>query len=88
MDCSKEDGKGRWIEMAWIERSASAVATLNAAWDRVTTLAHARWSAQSTVEYALVGALVVIAAAGALTILGGELNTVFTRISETLRTPH
>jgi Flp pilus assembly pilin Flp len=41
---------------------------------------------QSTVEYALVGALVVIAAAGALTLLGGELSTVFTRISDTLRT--
>jgi Flp pilus assembly pilin Flp len=40
--------------------------------------------AQSTVEYALVGALVVIAAAGALTILGSELNTVFTNISKTL----
>ncbi len=40
--------------------------------------------AQSTVEYALVGALVVIAAAGALTMLGGELTTVFTNISRTL----
>jgi Flp pilus assembly pilin Flp len=40
--------------------------------------------AQSTVEYALVGALVVIAAAGALTILGGELTTVFNNISKTL----
>ena len=39
---------------------------------------------QSTVEYALVGALVVIAAAGALTLLGGEINTVFTRITTTL----
>ena len=45
-----------------------------------------RWAyrAQSTVEYALVGALVVIAAAGALTILGGELTNVFTSISKTL----
>ena len=41
-------------------------------------------SAQSTVEYALVGALVVIAAAGALTMLGGELTSVFTNISKTL----
>ena len=41
---------------------------------------------QSTVEYALVGALVVIAAAGALTLLGGELTTVFTNISKTLGT--
>ena len=41
---------------------------------------------QSTVEYALVGALVVIAAAGALTLLGGEITTVFTRIRDTLST--
>jgi Flp pilus assembly pilin Flp len=45
-----------------------------------------RSAGQSTVEYALVGALVVIAAAGALTLLGGELSTVFTHISDTLRT--
>ncbi len=42
--------------------------------------------AQSTVEYALVAALVVIAAAGALTVLGGQLNSVFTSISNTLHT--
>ena len=42
--------------------------------------------AQSTVEYALVGALVVIAAAGALSLLGGQLNTVFTSITNTLKT--
>ena len=41
-------------------------------------------AAQSTVEYALVGAVVVIAAAGALTVLGGELTTVFSNISKTL----
>ena len=45
-----------------------------------------RGSGQSTVEYALVGALVVIAAAGALSLLGTELSTVFTNISNTLRT--
>jgi Flp pilus assembly pilin Flp len=44
----------------------------------------ARDTAQSTVEYALVGALVVIAAAGALTLLGTELSTVFTNIGNTL----
>ena len=42
-------------------------------------------AAQSTVEYALVGALVVIAAAGALTLLGGQLTMVFTHISDTLK---
>jgi pilus assembly protein Flp/PilA len=44
-----------------------------------------RSNAQSTVEYALVGALVVIAAAGALTLLGTELSGVFTNISNTLK---
>jgi Flp pilus assembly pilin Flp len=45
-----------------------------------------RVAAQSTVEYALVGALVVIAAAGTLALLGGELSSVFTRITTTLQT--
>ena len=40
--------------------------------------------AQSTVEYALVGALVVIAAATALTVLGDQVTNVFTGISKTL----
>jgi Flp pilus assembly pilin Flp len=40
--------------------------------------------AQSTVEYALVGALVVIAAAGALTLLGDQVTAVFTRITSAL----
>jgi len=63
----------------------------------VTTVIARRWglhgrardgrlTAQSTVEYALVGALVVIAAAGALTLLGTELQTVFNNISSTLKT--
>ena len=59
-------------------------------WRVATVMPSGPWRraahAQSTVEYALVGALVVIAAAGALTILGTELGTVFTNISNTLRT--
>ena len=43
-------------------------------------------AAQSTVEYALVGALVVIAAAAALTVLGGDIKMVFNHISDTLKT--
>lgn len=43
-------------------------------------------AAQSTVEYALVGALVVIAAAAALTVLGGDIKMVFSHISDTLKT--
>ena len=42
------------------------------------------WFGQSTVEYALVGALVVIAAAGAMTLLGGEVGSVFSKIANTL----
>ena len=39
---------------------------------------------QSTVEYALVGALVVIAAAGAMSVLGTEITSVFTKITTAL----
>jgi Flp pilus assembly pilin Flp len=43
-----------------------------------------RLMGQSTVEYALVGALVVIAAAGAMSLLGSEITTVFTKITTAL----
>jgi Flp pilus assembly pilin Flp len=66
----------QWIELGWLMSGR-----LQARWQRL----HGRDAGQSTVEYALVGALVVIAAAGALTILGGELTTVFTQITTTLR---
>jgi Flp pilus assembly pilin Flp len=39
---------------------------------------------QSTVEYALVGALVVIVSATAMTILGSQISNVFHSISATL----
>ena len=45
-----------------------------------------RTRGQSTVEYALVGALVVIAAAAALTVLGDQVTAVFGNISATLKT--
>jgi Flp pilus assembly pilin Flp len=51
-------------------------------WARVWTVAV---PAQSTVEYALVGALVVIASAAALTLLGGELSSVFNQLTNTLK---
>jgi Flp pilus assembly pilin Flp len=41
---------------------------------------------QSTVEYALVGALVVIAAAATLSALGVQLSSVFSHITDTLQT--
>jgi Flp pilus assembly pilin Flp len=44
-----------------------------------------RVTAQSTVEYALVGALVVIAAATALTLLGEQVDAVFDNITATLQ---
>jgi len=74
--------------MGPIDRHSSLLAILQESFARNTRRVFAHCSGQSTVEYALVGALVVIAAAGALTVLGGELNTVFTHISDTLRTPH
>lgn len=70
--------------MRIIERSWRSPGRLRARVElRAWTLA-ASWSGQSTVEYALVGALVVIAAAGAMTLLGGEVTTVFSRITTTL----
>jgi Flp pilus assembly pilin Flp len=54
--------------------------------DRLAQRRAQRGLAQSTVEYALVGALVVIAAAGAMTILGTQISTVFGSITSTLRT--
>jgi Flp pilus assembly pilin Flp len=51
---------------------------------RVQTRLERRAGGQSTVEYALVGALIVIAAAGAMTLLGGEVTNVFTKITNTL----
>jgi Flp pilus assembly pilin Flp len=44
-----------------------------------------RHAGQSTVEYALVGALVVIGAAAALTVLGDQVSAVFGSISNALR---
>jgi Flp pilus assembly pilin Flp len=72
--------------MWWIEQGV-LLATMTAARLRQRLPEGAqRLVAQSTVEYALVGALVVIAAAGAMTILGGQLTSVFTNISNTLKT--
>jgi Flp pilus assembly pilin Flp len=64
-----------WVELVWHTAAVRAL---------VVRLGR-RGNGQSTVEYALVGALVVIAAAGALTILGEQVTTVFGNISNTLR---
>jgi Flp pilus assembly pilin Flp len=53
---------------------------------RLETAAYG-WSAQSTVEYALVGALVVIAGAAALSIIGEQVNGIFTNLGNTLKAP-
>jgi len=68
-----------WIEQGWLTKMQ-----LQASWYSAIARVRGKAAAQSTVEYALVGALVVIAAAGALTLLGGELTSVFTNISKTL----
>jgi Flp pilus assembly pilin Flp len=71
-----------WVtEQGWL-----AAARVQASWESGITRLRGGVAGQSTVEYALVGALVVIAAAGALTLLGGELTSVFTNISKTLGT--
>ena len=72
--------------MWWIELSV-VFATVTAARLRLSLPEGARrLIAQSTVEYALVGALVVIAAASALTLLSGEVTSVFSNITNTLKT--
>lgn len=70
----------RWIEQDWWLGLVRLEVSRRTALERLGGGA----AGQSTVEYALVGALVVIAAAGALTMLGGELTSVFTNISKTL----
>jgi len=71
--------------MWWIELSV-VFATVTAARLRLRLPEGARrLVAQSTVEYALVGALVVIAAASALTLLSGEVTSVFSNITNTLK---
>jgi Flp pilus assembly pilin Flp len=67
--------------MQWTERAWPILARLHSRWHGLVSN---KVAAQSTVEYALVGALVVIAAAGALTVLGSELTAVFSNISRTL----
>jgi Flp pilus assembly pilin Flp len=64
------------FELLWHDRTVDALAV------RLVRGRHA----QSTVEYALVGALVVIAAAAAMTVLGEQVTAVFTNIGNTLRT--
>jgi Flp pilus assembly pilin Flp len=71
--------------MWWIELGSSWAALVTAPVRRGAQRLVGRSGGQSTVEYALVGALVVIAAAGALTILGSEVTGVFTHITNTLR---
>ena len=71
--------------MWWIELSV-VFTTVTAARLRLRLPEGARrLVAQSTVEYALVGALVVIAAASALTLLSGEVTSVFSNITNTLK---
>ena len=67
------------LEWTWVQ-AARLQARLESEVDRVGR----GCLGQSTVEYALVGALVVIAAAGALTLLGSEVSAVFNRITTTL----
>ena len=67
------------IEWSWVN-----AARLHTRVEQHLHTTDGRSAGQSTVEYALVGALVVIAAAGAMTLLGGEVTTVFSRITTTL----
>ena len=70
--------------MGFIERANLTAATVRShAGTRFEPRSHPA-GGQSTVEYALVGALVVIAAAGAMTLLGDQVSSVFGHITTTL----
>jgi Flp pilus assembly pilin Flp len=79
-----QERKEKRIAMWCIEQAWLVAARVQVSWQHRVERLRGRNAGQSTVEYALVGALVVIAAAGALTMLGGELTSVFTNISKTL----
>ena len=70
--------------MGFIERAHLTAATVRSHADMLSGRAAIRLTGQSTVEYALVGALVVIAAAGAMTLLGDQVSSVFGHITTTL----
>ncbi len=70
--------------MEFAERAQLSVALLRARCDGYLSRMAVRSGGQSTVEYALVGALVVIAAAGAMTLLGDQVSSVFGHITTTL----
>jgi Flp pilus assembly pilin Flp len=70
--------------MRLVERAQLKVGTVRSQMDAVLSRVAARSAGQSTVEYALVGALVVIAAAGAMTLLGDQVSSVFGHITTTL----
>jgi Flp pilus assembly pilin Flp len=67
------------VERGWLLR-----ARVQAGCERAGARVCSRWRGQSTVEYALVGALVVIAAAAAMTALGDQVTNVFSKITHTL----
>jgi Flp pilus assembly pilin Flp len=69
--------------MQLIERSRAMFSRVQSLSKQVA-MRSSRWPAQSTVEYALVGALVVIAAAGTLTLLGGQVTSVFSHLTAAL----
>jgi Flp pilus assembly pilin Flp len=67
------------VELAWLN-----LVPLQAGADRAMRRVAHDLRGQSTVEYALVGALVVIAAAGAMALLGDQVSSVFGHITNTL----
>lgn len=71
--------------MAIVERAQATVATVRSRTNGYLGRMSVRYLAgQSTVEYALVGVLVVIGTAGAMTLLGDQISSVFGHITTTL----
>jgi Flp pilus assembly pilin Flp len=72
----RENKRMRVVEWSWLKAT------------QVSVWWNGRRTGQSTVEYALVGALVVIVSAGAMTLLGSEISNVFKNITTTLAGTH
>lgn len=77
MEDDLEEERKVWVLIGLFEWGSLVAA-------RIRTYVERSLAGQSTVEYALVGALVVIVAAAALTAIGSQVSTVFEKIAQSL----
>ena len=83
-------GHGRILYFACTEATKGAWCLINKAefamWFRTPTTVAKEDSGATSIEYGLIAALVSVAAIGALTAMGGSLNTMFQSVSNSLTT--